>query len=249
MSWMTRHGGTWKVASPFVRHGGTWKAATPYVRDGGLWKPLTSEAYQKSFLGVHGPVGTAASFTITGADLGAASATREIFVVVVWRSSATRNLTSVTIAGVTATLGSQANYTTLLGVRCAWATVPAGTSGNIVLGFSGSVTGLGVSTYRVVGRPVGGSHTDFRSAGDLGVTTLTVPGVSVSTNGFILSAVTHSVFTVPGGVSVSGLSVAIDGAVSPSHFGSSPIRTSGSGPVVWTWANPLSALAATWSFR
>ena len=211
-----------------------------------LYHP-NSETYEKSFLNDFALGGSSASFTVTGANLGAASTSREIFVVVTWRSTSIRNLTSVTIAGVSATLGTKASYSTTIGMRCAWATVPAGTSGNIALGFSGLVTGVGVSTYRVVARPVGGPHTDFKSAGTGGNTFLSLSSVSVTSNGFILSAFQSVV--VPETTSVSGLSLVEDGGDADSHFASTAIRSAATGTVTWSWATTTSALAATWSFN
>jgi hypothetical protein len=92
------------------------------------------------------------SYTFSGANLGAAAADREIIIGVVTRgNTTTRTISSASIGGVTAdvraTAGDGGSF------DCAFlisANVPTGTTGDVVITFSGGVTKCGLMMYRAI---------------------------------------------------------------------------------------------------
>lgn len=104
-----------------------------------------------SFLGSNQQNSTLTTYTVTGASFGEEAFDRRI-IVALGGANSTRTLTSVTIGGVTATINLQ--YTSSGDnnrVAVATALVPTGTSGNIVVTWSGSQTNLGIGWWRVTG--------------------------------------------------------------------------------------------------
>jgi hypothetical protein len=91
------------------------------------------------------------SYTFSNANLGAAAATREIFVAVSSgynASTAGTPIVGATIAGITATVHNNGRFGLVS------ATVPTGTSGNIVINFSGTSEGVSLAVFRVINRRV-----------------------------------------------------------------------------------------------
>ena len=206
---------------------------------------------EKQFLASYGNAATQSTYTFASSNLGDASASREVFVVLAWTSSVTRNLTSISINGVTATLGTIFRHSTYLGAAVAWATVPSGTTGDIVVTMNGNVTSAAIAVYRVTNRPViGATHSAAdNKAVSLG-TSVVLPSIAVSAKGFTLGVlVPYSAIT---GTSVSGLSLVTDAetvARYPNNFVSNPIQAAGSsGTPTWTWTSLGIAIGAAWSF-
>lgn len=206
---------------------------------------------EKQFLASYGNAATQTVYTFSSANLGAASASREVFVVLAWTSSATRNLSSISINGVTATLGTIYRHSTALGAAVAWATVPSGTTGDIVVTLNGNVTSAAISVYRVVNRPViGATHTDTGNNIMVFGTSVSLPSLAVAAKGFTLGVlVPYSAIT---GTAVSGLGLVSDAdtvADYANNFVSNPIQSSGSsGTPTWTWTSNALAMGAAWSF-
>jgi hypothetical protein len=93
------------------------------------------------------------TYTFSGMDFGDANADRKIIVCIQGHANSARSISSVTIGGVTATeLVSQADAS-VGGHRAAiyGAAVPTGTSGNVVVTFSGSMLRASAHTYRKLG--------------------------------------------------------------------------------------------------
>lgn len=212
---------------------------------------IAAAGIAKEFRAAYGNGANQTSYTFSACDFGADDATREVFVVVGWTQGASRTLNSVTIGGVTATLGSAANYSTAAGTRLAFAAVPIGPTGDVVPTFSGAVNGCCIAVYRVTDRPViGATETDF-AFGTQGIgTSVAIAGVDVLASGFTLSAMIPGTASSAG--SPSGLSVALDASATadnPMYFGSNPIQSSaGSATVTWTWTTIANGVGAAWSF-
>jgi hypothetical protein len=91
------------------------------------------------------------SYTFSNVSFGDEDLTREIFIPFNWSSTTSRNVSSVTIGGVAASYGNAFSATTS-GCRIAFATVPTGTTGDIVINMSGTCTNVGYGVYRVINR-------------------------------------------------------------------------------------------------
>lgn len=97
----------------------------------------------------------ASSYTFSNINIGAPDANR--YVVVGFSAStgtASITISSVTIAGVTATLLEKAEYSATLASRDSGiyiAAVPTGTTATIVITFSGTMSRIGLNVYRLVG--------------------------------------------------------------------------------------------------
>lgn len=90
------------------------------------------------------------TYTFAGQNLGAADAGRYIVVCVESRASLARTISTVTVGGVSASIAVQvSNGNNVAGI--AIAAVPTGTTGDVVVTFSGSVLRAAVQLYRVLG--------------------------------------------------------------------------------------------------
>lgn len=92
----------------------------------------------------------ASSYTFSSVSLGTADADRHILVATGARASSARTITGVTIAGISATelRDSSADQTN----GSLWiAAVPSGTTGNIVLTYSGTMVRAHIAVFRLVG--------------------------------------------------------------------------------------------------
>lgn len=119
---------------------------------GVLALPVPAEAGGISYLQQVASGTDASSYTFSSQSLGTAAADRYIVVVVNARTLAGTALSSITVAGVTATLG--VNYTRAGSAQIAAigvAAVPTGTTGDIVLNFNGTMRRAGYGAYRVTG--------------------------------------------------------------------------------------------------
>lgn len=94
---------------------------------------------------------SATTFTFSGKLIGDAASDREVFVSVAsYNQGAARSISSVTIAGVTATavasqMHAPGSFCTYAGL---WrASVPTGTTGDVVVTFSGTMTGCEIVVY------------------------------------------------------------------------------------------------------
>jgi hypothetical protein len=126
------------------------------------------------------------TITFTAADFGAEATGRRIYVAVLARASVLRTVSSVTIGGVSATLMA-GNASSAGPIAIYAANVPTGTSGNVVVTFSGSVTTTVISVYRVVDQttPLASATLQTDTAVNLSVTS-TSRTVNTSAFGFVL---------------------------------------------------------------
>jgi len=89
------------------------------------------------------------TYTFSSLSLGSADSTRKIIVFISARNITARTVSSVTVAGVSATaVAGNVNSQDLVS---SWiASVPTGTTGDVVVTMSGAATRCGVNIYRLV---------------------------------------------------------------------------------------------------
>jgi len=117
--------------------------------------------------------------TVSGASLGAADAARRIIVAVGARAVSARSIDSITVGGVSATL-----YQGPAGGSCVGfgiAHVPTGTTGDVVVVFSGGIVARLIQVYRVIGAP--GTVATERYSGSANVDI----SANVGANGFAMA--------------------------------------------------------------
>lgn len=95
---------------------------------------------------------TASAYTFSSVSFGSATATRIIVATIATRKSPAPGISSVSIGGVSATLylaihASGDDYSTVIAI----ATVPSGTTGDIVVTCSGTTLGCIINTFRLDG--------------------------------------------------------------------------------------------------
>lgn len=190
----------WQTAASFVASGlvaNTAYAAKHRVRDaagnvsvGTGITVTTSAGFSLAYVSHASTAGDGAVFTAPGLSLGPAAADRQIRAVVQWRAGSAVTLTSATIAGLAATIEYQTNQNTSSGVAIIRASVPSGTTGDVVLNFSGTMVRAGVALYRTSGGTV-----TVSGAGAAGATSATV---TVPAGGFALAGAFSSTPTLSG---------------------------------------------------
>jgi hypothetical protein len=95
----------------------------------------------------------AADYTFSATSIGVAHDTRKVVCAILWgAASGPPTLTGATIGGVTAAVEDQITKagSTFRGVAIISADVPTGTTGDIVLNFSGTITRVRVDVYRII---------------------------------------------------------------------------------------------------
>lgn len=116
------------------------------------------------------------AYTFAGLSLGGAAATRYIIVGYYARAGGSRNITSLTVGGVTATLVSLTSFAQDV-AGFAIAAVPTGASGDVVVTLSGEMLRCAVALWRVLGQPaVVDSDTTTGTAAALSRTLDATPG-------------------------------------------------------------------------
>jgi hypothetical protein len=111
----------------------------------------------------------ASSYTFSAESLGTADSDRYILVGIAARAASARTISSVTIGGVSATiLIDHSSSLSLAGF--AIAAVPSGTTGDVVVTFSGTMVRCAIAVYRLLGL---GSTTPTDTGTDGGVASLT----------------------------------------------------------------------------
>lgn len=192
--------GAWQTAASFVASGlvaNTGYPAKHRVRDaagnitiGTGVTVTTSAGFSLAYVGHASTAGDGTGFTATALPLGPAAADRQIRAVVTWRAATAVTLASATIAGLTATIEYQTNQNTSSGVAIIVASVPSGTTGDVVLTFSGTMVRAGVALYRTAGGTV-----TVSGAGAAGATSATV---TCPAGGFVLAGAFSSTPTLSG---------------------------------------------------
>jgi hypothetical protein len=192
--------------------------------------------------------------TISSVGFGDATDTREIFVVVRWSSSTATTISSATIGGVSATISAGASAN-LQGAALIFATVPTGTSGNVVITYSNATTNSVAFVYRTTNRPNIGT-TAINTYGDTGGvtrTSYTSPTVAFPQNGFVLNIMSHNSTT---NLTFSGSGITINGDIfsdTANRVGASYnniYQSAFSGTYTITWGGTSGAtLSRIWTFN
>jgi hypothetical protein len=180
--------------------------------------------------------------TISSVDFGAAS------------SGTATTISSATIGGVSATISAGASAGAQ-GAALIFATVPTGTSGNVVITYSNATTNSVAFVYRVTNRPSIGT-TAINTYGDTGAvtrTTYTSPTVAFPQNGFVLTILGHNSST---DLTFTGSGITIDADVysgSANRVGASYDnigKSAFSGTYTITWGGTSGAtLSRIWTFN
>lgn len=204
--------------------------------------------------------GSYSSKTWTAASLGDPASDREIIFAISHASPGSQTITSVTIGGVAATLGSAAGGAAIgKAIGSAWAHVPSGPTGDVTITFSGNVSTVMIGVYRVVGRPVvGASHVDFDSTSAAsGASSATVSGINVPSGGFSIGCLaiyqnSASAPSLSGSPFVSDAVVNVQSSGSPiyhavTHCPVQDIAITGAS-VSWSWGSNEAMVAGVWTF-
>ena len=214
----------------------------------------TFSGAEVEFVASQGDSGNLTTYTFNSVSFGAADPTREIFVVFNSGVAAARTVSSVTIGGVAATVCASAFSSASSRLSCAFAAVPTGATGSIVITYSGQAQNCTIGVYRVVNRiNKGADTTDFDSnSSGTNVTTLGMSGCTVKQYGFILSTLIKSstgVATVTGGAGITkDADPAADGFAKPKC--STPIQQAETTPTItYNWTTAGTVAIAAWAFN
>ncbi len=192
--------------------------------------------------------------TISSVNFGEANTSREIFVVVRYSNSIATTISSATIGGVSATISAGASANAQ-GAALIFATVPTGTSGDIVITYSNATTNSVAFVYRVTKRTNIGT-TAINTYGDTSTatrTSYTSPTVAFPSNGFVLAILNHNSST---NLTFTGSGITVDGDIfsaSSNRVGLSYDnigKSSFSGTFTVTWGGTSGAvLVRIWTFN
>jgi hypothetical protein len=163
--------------------------------------------------------GSATTYTFSGKTLGAAASDR-IIVVGTFSTNAVKTVSAVTIGGVSAAQVVAA--TNSGGEQCAlWqAAVPTGTTGDIVVTWSGAEVGCGIGVWRIVGATSAAHASSGVSGASPLSSTLDIPanGVAIAYSGAASSNRTAAWTGLTEGFDANGVE---DGVNSGNHTGAS----------------------------
>ena len=192
------------------------------------------------------------SYTFPNSTLGVPEETREIFAVVSWipfDSGTDPRITSGTINGVAVTV--ETTYVSYSRYLCVVrASVPTGTTGNVVFNLSATCSNFSVLLYRLSGREnYGTGEYSSKSFSSTGVNA-SITGLNVPEGGFCLSGIfTNSSIISPSFSGLVGSTVDVD-INAYSAMGSAGFQTSSStATVVWSWTTSKFFISAAWIFR
>lgn len=211
---------------------------------GSLAKTYEASAANASDLATH---------TFSGVSFGAAAADRELMVVVMGRfaASALRAITSITIGGVAAAVETLQAVISIGGITVARVTLPTGTSGDVVVTWSGNVSSTTIAVYRVTGRAAAGSAASgLGSAYVILLTSLSVGSIAIPAGGFLLGGM----FSVAVPSAYSGLATTLDATAAPDseHWQARSTGLQGSAvsgeSMIWTFPPSGAGLAAWFAY-
>lgn len=161
---------------------------------------------------------TATVYTFSGKALGVAASDR-VIVVGAFSTNAVQTVSAITVGGVSATLtvaqtNSGGEQTEL------WqAAVPSGTTGDIVVTWTGAEVGMGIGVWRIVGA-ASTAHDTGGSAANPATDTLNIPanGVAIACAGMAAAALSFTWAGLTERYDAQGVE---DGATSGTHSGAS----------------------------
>lgn len=215
-------------------------------------KSLILRKYSVQYLDRRTIIGSASSFSFTNCNFGAGRGAREIFTLISARVPGTRNYGTITIGGTNATKGSLTNSTQSQLV-CAFAHIPEGDSGTIIVPITGgNADACTVFWFSVLQRPGFGQpelyFNDSSGSGNI---------MNIATTWYKKSFVLSTVYL---GTSASAASIVVSGAgvnylgyenESDRKIGGalSDIHTEdGAGNVTWDWSNNTANRGGVWVY-
>lgn len=157
---------------------------------------LGKSYFRAEFIGYTPDYTLGTNYTFTAVDIGEAQSNREVFIGVNWAGGAAlRGLASATIGGVAATIKNQAfisdGVSQSVYAAVIYASIPSGTTADVVLNFGGQIVMAVVAVYAVYGRTgFSDDFTDTYSGAN--------PAVVISSNntisdkGIVIAAATFS---------------------------------------------------------
>lgn len=170
----------------------------------------------------------ASSTTFTSVAIGTASASRVVIVVVNTESFV---VTSLTVGGVGATKAVEES-TLISGLQTWYATVASGTTANIVLNASGSMTGAAIIVFSATG--ITAAPTQTKTAiNNTGTSPTALPTITVPATGFAVAANT-SAATATGITWSNATQDATTDMISGTHFSAAHTASTGAPTVSWT---------------
>lgn len=189
---------------------------------------------------------TQSEYTFSSKSLGTADTTREIFVSIVCGTGSQLSLSSGSIAGVSATIASSQHAHSSSFSALMFASVPTGTTGDIVVTPSGSCTRCSIAIYRVIDRlAFGTNQSDSSSSASGGSTSITVSGTTVYNNGFMIGNVAKGNTENPTSNVLTNDYGTAD-FYTHAHY---PVQGSTSTPSQqWSWSTSAAVRGSTWSF-
>lgn len=187
------------------------------------------------------------TYTFSSASLGDADALREVFVIAYGGLSTARTLSSGTIGGVSATIATNQYGGSSAQQAIMFASVPTGTTGDVVVTWSGAADSCRIAIYRVVNRGnFGSNETDSATSVSGATTAITVSATTVNTNGFVLGVCGKTDGTEAAASSVFTQDANITNNYFFAHY---PFQTASSTPSQqWSWTTSTSTRASTWAF-
>jgi len=160
----------------------------------GIWRPIaysaSSTAAAISFLQRTVDTSNLTTYTFSGQNLGAAASDR-VIVCFALDGTGTGTPSSVTIGGIAATL--VLTPTTVRKNTLWYATVPTGTSGDVVVTSGSAQTEMGIALWRLTG--VGGPYDFGQSDANPGTTDISVPVGGVALAGMGDGGYSHTGYT------------------------------------------------------
>jgi len=146
--------------------------------------------------------------TVTAASLGTADAARRIIVAVGARAGSPRSINSITVGGVSATLYQGTSNGSCVGFGIAH--VPTGTTGDVVVVFSGGIVARLIQVYRVIGAP--GTVATARYSGSANVDISANTGANGFAVAILAGAGSNTVDTI-----WTGITDNFDGTMTPDN--------------------------------
>jgi hypothetical protein len=135
----------------------------------------------------------AASYTFTAVSIGTAATNRRVIIVLNTAASALRSISSATIGGISATIYDASLFAN--SIKIIYATVPTGTTADVVVNFSGTLLRIALGSYSVYNlksiTPIAVAQSNSWSSGAISAT-VSAPADSILLAGVYTSTTANS---------------------------------------------------------
>jgi len=156
-----------------------------------IFSPVSAGVVTLSYITAVGDAVNRTAYTFSSVSFGDASSGRVIVVNAGAGTSGSRTISSVTIGGVTATQAAQASMSESCNGTF-YAVVSSGTSGDIVVTYSGSCNRSGIGVWGLAGAAATASDTASDSGGTTVALTMSIPASGAAIGGGYTNGATHS---------------------------------------------------------